>query len=258
MVFSLLAFVCFMIISTCIRCFQHNRVRVGVDFGPKLIGVAQVNYLGKVRSVKVITNPGNFSTISREIVGIAERLSACEIILGVNLDRSGLLGYDNVTNKNGRTCLDFSKVLCCWANRLTSGKVKVKLYDERFSTKEAQFKTNAISSKGNPILSVDTYLLISFLFYDRIGFYRCCVYFGALFRRRRRECDKCNSLSFSTTICIGNNASKCTTKLYALSGRMLKLIIQLYIIFHYFIKGMIQLLGMVLENSSTFSQQIII
>jgi RNase H-fold protein (predicted Holliday junction resolvase) len=136
-------------ISIChLHAFQHNRVRIGVDFGPKLIGIAQANYLGKARSVKALTNPGNFSTISRQIVGIAERLSAYEIIVGVPVDKHGILGYGDVENKNGRMCLDFSQVLCCWANRLTNGKITVKLYDERYSTREAMYRTKSHDSKG--------------------------------------------------------------------------------------------------------------
>jgi RNase H-fold protein (predicted Holliday junction resolvase) len=87
------------------------------------------------------------SSIARKVAGFAQTWSASEIVVGVPLDSNGILSYD-VKNFNGRLCLDFSKVLSAVCMHEHSAKFQTILFDERYTTKEAQLRLQMESVKG--------------------------------------------------------------------------------------------------------------
>ncbi len=127
--------------------FMHKCVRIGVDYGPRLIGIAYSDFFGVVHPYTTIRNTGNLTQISESISNFALSLRAREVILGVPLDGNGLLDYD-VKNMNGKICLNFSFVLACIVKKICPSSVKVRLYDERYSTQEAKLKQLHSKKKG--------------------------------------------------------------------------------------------------------------
>lgn len=124
--------------------FAARRVRIGVDYGPRYIGIAYSDYFGVVHPYTTVRNTGDLSQISESIVRFVKILRASEIVLGVPLDGDGSLDY-NVQNMNGKISLNFSVVLSCIVHHLCSQSVNVVLFDERYSTQEAKLR----KSKGN-------------------------------------------------------------------------------------------------------------
>jgi len=62
-----------------------------------------------------LPNLGNLTTLSREILNIAKKKNAKELLLGIPVDSNGLVDY-NVKNFNGILCLNFSRVLSAVAS----------------------------------------------------------------------------------------------------------------------------------------------
>jgi RNase H-fold protein (predicted Holliday junction resolvase) len=103
--------------------------------------------LGVVQPFGTIRNSGTLSSIAKKVADLAKTWSASEIIVGVPLDSNGILSYD-VKNFNGRLCLDFSKVLSAVCTHEYEGKFQTILFDERYTTKEAQLRLQMESIKG--------------------------------------------------------------------------------------------------------------
>jgi RNase H-fold protein (predicted Holliday junction resolvase) len=145
------------IVHQCLGLFVHKCVRVGVDYGPRLIGLAYSDYFGKVYPHATIRNTGNLTKISEDIAKFAMSLRAREVILGIPLDGSsdGQVSR-RVKNMNGKICLNFSFVLTCIVKSLCPDIVKVRLCDESYSTQEAKVKQAFGEEKGAvyPFLSV--------------------------------------------------------------------------------------------------------
>lgn len=131
--------------------FLHKCVRVGVDYGPRLIGIAYSDFFGGVHPYTTVRNTGNLTRISESIANFALSLRAREVILGVPLDNSGHLNYD-VKNMNGKICLNFSFVLACMVRHICPPGVTVRLYDERYTTQEAKLKRTSSSRKCKMLL----------------------------------------------------------------------------------------------------------
>ena len=130
--------------------FEMKRVRIGVDYGPRFIGIAYSDIFGQVHPLyKVIHNRNNLTEISEQIFKIAKYRSASEIIVGIPLlgKTDGSI-QRRVTEFNGQLCLNFSKVLQSVAQYRSNSRLKVKLYDERFTTREAKLKLMNRNSKG--------------------------------------------------------------------------------------------------------------
>lgn len=131
----------FLLITECVlistsSVFQPVRVRIGIDYGPRLIGIAISNPFGVVTPHSTIQNNGDLCKVSFDIISLAKINGASEIVLGIPLDSNGKLSY-KVKNFNGKICLDFSKVLSVLVER-NSPRVSVHLFDERYSTREAK------------------------------------------------------------------------------------------------------------------------
>lgn len=124
--------------------FAARRVRIGVDYGPRYIGIAYSDYFGVVHPYTTVRNTGDLSQISESIVRFVKILRASEIVLGIPLDGDGSLDY-NVQNMNGKICLNFSVVLSCIVHHLCSQSVNVVLFDERYSTQEAKLRKSKAS-----------------------------------------------------------------------------------------------------------------
>lgn len=118
--------------------FIANSPKLGIDYGPRLIGIGLSNKLGIVSPLLALPNHRNLTKISEEIAEIVLSKQVTDVILGIPLDSNGRLHY-KVRNFNGRLCLDFSRVLSCIINQ-NCPKAKVFLVDERFSTREAKFR----------------------------------------------------------------------------------------------------------------------
>ena len=131
--------------------FDINRVRLGIDYGPRIIGIAVSNLFGIVKPYGVINNNGNLTDISLKIIDFAYKWGALEIIVGIPLDYNGIMGY-NTTNFNGQLCLNFSKVLSVYASHSERRNITVKLFDERYTTKEAKIRLKFEKVKGFTIL----------------------------------------------------------------------------------------------------------
>ena len=70
-----------------------------------------------------------------------------EIVIGIPLDYNGVMGY-NISNFNGQLCLNFSKVLSAYSSHSNRRNVTVKLFDERYTTKEAKIRLKYEKVKG--------------------------------------------------------------------------------------------------------------
>lgn len=118
--------------------FIANSPKLGIDYGPRLIGIGISNKLGIVSPLLALPNHRNLTRISEEIAELVLSKQITDVILGIPLDSNGRLHY-KVKNFNGRLCLDFSRVLSSVINQ-NCPKAKVYLVDERFSTREAKFR----------------------------------------------------------------------------------------------------------------------
>jgi putative transcription antitermination factor YqgF len=127
--------------------FELNRVRIGIDYGPRIIGLAISDPFGIIYPCKTIKNDGNLTDISMFVLKLAKENSASEVVIGIPLDSNGVIGY-NTRNFNGRMCLNFSKVLSSYTRNEFS-KIKIILCDERYTTKEAKIKLESNNYKGN-------------------------------------------------------------------------------------------------------------
>lgn len=126
--------------------FDRELVRIGVDYGPNLIGLASTNILGIVTPITTISNQANQTTLSLRILSLAQQRQAKEIIVGLPLDKKGIMSYHS-THFNGRLCLRFSSVLAAVAAQIYPS-INVMLFDESYTTKEAQRRLSSKKNKG--------------------------------------------------------------------------------------------------------------
>lgn len=122
-----------------VKSFNTRIARLTIDYGPRSIGIAHSNYFGIVEPYGVVRNERDQVIVANKILDLARMWSVSEIILGVPLDSNGILNY-GVKNFNGQLCLNFSKVLSATSENLYPGKFKTNLFDERYTTKEAQLR----------------------------------------------------------------------------------------------------------------------
>jgi RNase H-fold protein (predicted Holliday junction resolvase) len=135
---SITIFLILLSIIPSVYSFDYYKSRLAIDYGPRFIGIA--TSLGRdINPVSTISNHGNLSLISGDIINIARKTGAVEIIVGVPLDKDGTMKY-TVRNLNGILCLNFSSVLSCICNKAYP-KASVLLMDERYSTREAKEKS---------------------------------------------------------------------------------------------------------------------
>lgn len=128
---------CLIFVATMAAEFQMLRSRMAVDYGPRLIGLA-ISLGGDARPLTTISNNGNLSLISREVLNVCKCHSVSELLIGIPLDSRGKLGGP-VRNFNGQLCLNFSQVITSIAfNEFP--RTKVFLCDERYTTKEAKMR----------------------------------------------------------------------------------------------------------------------
>jgi RNase H-fold protein (predicted Holliday junction resolvase) len=127
--------------------FQVNRVRIGVDYGPRLIGIAISGPFGSVRPYQTVSNTGNLTALSFDILSLATREGASEIVVGIPVDRRRDI-FDEVRNFNGRLCLNFSSVLASVAKEHGSSRLQVKVMDEKYTTKEAHLRLQQQKLRG--------------------------------------------------------------------------------------------------------------
>jgi RNase H-fold protein (predicted Holliday junction resolvase) len=117
--------------------FEVRRCRVGVDYGPRVIGVASA--VGESASpLGDIENDGDLKAIARKVMDTCRAEGATELLIGIPLDSNGRMSYD-VKNLNGRLCLQFSSVVAAIANS-EFPRLSVHLVDERYTTKEAKLR----------------------------------------------------------------------------------------------------------------------
>lgn len=138
----------FIIIYLCVCSgFDLYAPKLGIDYGPRLIGLALGNKLGQVNPFTTITNHHNITEICYEISDLVISKGIIDVILGIPLDSNGKLSY-KVRNFNGGLCLDFSKVLATVIKN-ECPDAKVHLVDERFSTREAKARMKADKIKAS-------------------------------------------------------------------------------------------------------------
>lgn len=114
--------------------------RLSVDYAPRKIGLASSDILGQVRGLQTIQHPGNLVQLSRDILSRAKGLRAAEVLVGLPTDPCGTV-HEGVRNFNGKLSLNFSRVLCTIAsNEYEYSRIAVKLFDERYTTQEAQLR----------------------------------------------------------------------------------------------------------------------
>jgi len=128
--------------------FEKGRARVGIDYGPRIIGLAHSDLFGLVHPYGTIRNNGNLTYISYEILNFAYTNGASELIVGIPLDFDGIMSYA-VKNFNGRLCLNFSTVLSSIATKERGEKLKTLLFDERYTTQEAKTRIKAFKTKAS-------------------------------------------------------------------------------------------------------------
>ncbi len=149
------AFLGFLCITQCMLSFELRRVRIGVDYGPRFIGVAYSDIFGEVHPLFVIHNKNNLTMISDQIFRLAKYRSASEIVVGIPLTGKNAGDLQRtINNFNGQLCLNFSKVLQSVITHRSNGRLKVKLFDERFTTSEAKLKIASSNSKGKGSLFI--------------------------------------------------------------------------------------------------------
>lgn len=139
---------CMLLLSLCCS-FEYRRMRIGVDYGPRLIGLAYSDLFGQTHPIQTIKNTGDLIQISSLVLTKARGLGAVEVVVGVPSDFDGR--YDHqVRNFNGQLCLNFSTVLSTLALHKFENKTKVFLFDEKYTTKEAKLKMQMDRKKGQP------------------------------------------------------------------------------------------------------------
>lgn len=130
--------------------FNAKLCRIGVDYGPRLIGLASGT--GKnSKPIGHIKNDGDLCRVAREVVAAAVEEGASEILVGLPLDSNGRMSHD-VKNLNGRLCLAFSSVLAAVVEN-ECPRLDVFLVDERYTTKEARIRMREENVRG----SLDAY-----------------------------------------------------------------------------------------------------
>ena len=117
--------------------FQAFRARVAVDYGPRAVGVATSDPFGNVQPVCTLENTGDMCALSHRILDVTRSSGALEVIVGLPLDSNGKMGPRGPRNFNGQLCMNFSKVLSA-VTVATLPRVKVLLFDERYTTREAK------------------------------------------------------------------------------------------------------------------------
>ncbi|RYY80984.1 pre-16S rRNA-processing nuclease YqgF [archaeon] len=136
-----------MLILTLCHPFEHRRMRVGVDYGPRLIGLAYSDLFGQLHPIQTLRNTGDLIQISSVVLTRARSLGAAEVVVGVPSDFDGR--YDHqVRNFNGQLCLNFSTVLSTLSLNKYDDKAKVFLFDEKYTTKEAKMKMQMDRKRG--------------------------------------------------------------------------------------------------------------
>jgi RNase H-fold protein (predicted Holliday junction resolvase) len=131
--------------------FETDRTRIGVDYGPRFIGIAYTDIFGRVEPLYGISHHQyNLTLIAEQIYGITKDHRASEIIVGIPLstdkaDDDLLNPYHAslsrpLTGFNQLLCLNFSKVLNSYVSYQSNNRVRVKLFDEAFTTQEAKMR----------------------------------------------------------------------------------------------------------------------
>lgn len=149
--YYVIAFHCIYIGISCIsraKIFNPFKCRLSIDYGPNSIGVACSDIIGGIKPRCTIPNSGNLTAISNEILDIAKRDGASEVIVGIPLDSNGKVSYQ-VRNFNGRLCLNFTRVLAAVANNRHGNTMMITLVDERYTTREAKQRLEQARIKGN-------------------------------------------------------------------------------------------------------------
>ena len=126
--------------------FDLFRSRVAIDYGPRNIGVA-VAFGEDIQPLRTLSNHGNLTVLAGEIINIARTHGACELIVGVPVDRDGRTKY-TVENLNGIMSLNFSSVLASCCQR-SYPKARVLIMDERYTTREAKAKSKDIYTRSS-------------------------------------------------------------------------------------------------------------
>jgi RNase H-fold protein (predicted Holliday junction resolvase) len=132
--------------------FEVKRVRIGIDYGPRFIGLAYSDYFGTVRPMyKVLHNRNNLTSLATYILEIAKNRGAQEIIVGLPLGPSSASNiHREIKEFNAQLCLNFSKVLYSVVRHKAPKKnIVVKLFDERFTTREAEMRLATKRGKGS-------------------------------------------------------------------------------------------------------------
>jgi putative transcription antitermination factor YqgF len=131
--------------------FETKRVRLGIDYGPRFIGIAYSDYFGTVRPMyRIFHNRCNLTSLSQKILGIAKNRGAAEIIVGLPLgpDPDNEIQRE-IKGFNAQLSLNFSKVLGAVVKHECKKKMSVRLFDERFTTQEAQVRLMSKRGKGS-------------------------------------------------------------------------------------------------------------
>jgi RNase H-fold protein (predicted Holliday junction resolvase) len=122
-------------------------VRLGIDYGPRTIGVALIDYFGQTQSIQALGNSGDLTNISRFILNKARYYGAVEVVVGLPLDSNGVM-HLSVRNFNAQLCLNFSSVLSAIALHEYQNGIQVKLFDERYTTREAKLRIQVEKKRG--------------------------------------------------------------------------------------------------------------
>lgn len=154
LIYLILFYLVFVLHGVCLYdclLFDMKRVRLSIDYGPRLIGLAKSDIRGKVRSFDTIENTWNLTQIAHKIARVVNQIGAYEIILGVPMDPNQKTLNYRVKNLNGQLCLNFSTVLANVVHSQCKSRVSVRLYDERYSSFEAKHILWTTNRKGNSL-----------------------------------------------------------------------------------------------------------
>jgi RNase H-fold protein (predicted Holliday junction resolvase) len=105
--------------------FENDINRLGVDFGPQLIGLA-ISTRYYEQALCTIRNKANVLRVCQHILDTADKHNTKEIIVGIPLLEGQKLPLDNKDwlTFNGRMCYDFASALGAVAlNRSTEFQV---------------------------------------------------------------------------------------------------------------------------------------
>lgn len=108
---------------------------LGVDLGTRRIGVAISDDKGKVATPYIVMHRTSDENDARAIVDIAVGEGVKQVVLGLPLTLEGRKG-------------DAALVSEAFAQKLKAAGVRVKLWDERLTTKEADRKLTARGMRG--------------------------------------------------------------------------------------------------------------